>query len=343
MTSSEFLPILLASTFGLTLSATPLVRTIAMRSGFMDRPSQRSSHTVPTPRGGGLSIVAMASLGFLILGLRGALSTPLMLALLGGLLIAAIGFIDDWRSVSSAVRLTVHFAAAALALALLGGAPSIQAGGVLIHLGAGGAVLAAVAMVWTVNLFNFMDGIDGIAASEAIFILCAGSGLALRFGHAAGPAISGLLLAAASLGFLVWNWPPARIFMGDVGSGYLGYCIAVLALACGHENPVALLVWLTLGGVFFVDATVTLARRVIRGERVDQPHRTHAYQWTARSWASHGRVTATVTAINLVWLLPCAWLETAAPRYAAWLACLALAPLVGIALWAGAGRSEETS
>jgi len=276
----------------------------------------------------------------LVLGLGGVLSVPLMLALLSGLLIAAIGFIDDWRSISSAVRLTVHFAAAALALALLGGAPPVQVGGSMISLGAGGAVLAAVAMVWTINLFNFMDGIDGIAASEAIFVLCAGSGLALHFGHSTGPAASGLLLAAASLGFLIWNWPPARIFMGDVGSGYLGYGIAVLALACGHDNPVAPLVWLTLGGVFFVDATVTLTRRLIRGERVDKPHRTHAYQWTARSWASHGRVTVTVTAINMIWLLPCAWLETAAPRYAAWVTCLALAPLAALVLWAGAGRSE---
>lgn len=343
MTSSEFLPILFASTFALTLSTTPLVSAIAKRSGFMDHPSRRSSHTVPTPRGGGLAIVAMATLGFLLLGLYGALSAPLMLALLGGLLIASIGFIDDWRSISSAVRLTVHFAAAALALALLGGAPSIQVGGSMVHLGAGGALVAAVAMVWTINLFNFMDGIDGIAASEAIFILCAGSGLELRFDHSTGLATSGLLLAAASLGFLVWNWPPARIFMGDVGSGYLGYGIAVLALASGHENPVAPLVWLTLGGVFFVDATVTLARRVIRGERIDEPHRTHAYQWTARSWASHGRVTLTVMAINVIWLLPCAWLEMVAPRHAAWLTCLALAPLAAVALWAGAGRREENA
>jgi Fuc2NAc and GlcNAc transferase len=341
MTSSEFLPVLLASTFVLTLSTTPLIRAIAKRSGFMDRPSQRSSHTVPTPRGGGLAIVAMASAGFLVLGLSGVLSTPPMLALLGGLLIASVGFIDDWRSVSSTVRLTVHFAAAALALALLGGMPTMQVGGSSIHLGVGGAVLAAIAMVWTINLFNFMDGIDGIAASEAIFILCAGSALALRFGHSTGPATSGLLLAAASLGFLIWNWPPARIFMGDVGSGYLGYAIAVLALACGHDNPVALFAWLTLGGVFFVDATVTLVRRAIRGERLDEPHRTHAYQWAARRWASHGRVTVTVTAINVIWLLPCAWLEMAVPRHAAWLTCLALAPLAAIALWAGAGRSEK--
>jgi Fuc2NAc and GlcNAc transferase len=341
LTPTESLPVLLASTFVLTLSTTPLIGAVAKRSGLMDRPSQRSSHTIPTPRGGGLAIVAMASAGFLILGLNGVLSTPLMLALLGGLLIAAIGFVDDWRSVSSTARLAVHFTAAALALALLGGMPAIPSAGTSIHLGAFGAVLAAVAMVWTINLFNFMDGIDGIAASEAIFILCAGSGLALRFDHASGPATSGLLLAAASLGFLMWNWPPARIFMGDVGSGYLGYAIAVLALACAHDNPVEMFVWLTLGGVFFVDATVTLVRRAIRGERVDEPHRTHAYQWTARIWASHGRVTLTVTAINLIWLLPCAWIELSVPRYAAWLTCLALAPLAAIALWAGAGRREE--
>jgi Fuc2NAc and GlcNAc transferase len=341
MAPSEFLLILFGSTFALTLSTTLLIRVIAKRAGFMDRPTHRSSHIVPTPRGGGLAIVATASVGFVILGLSGILSEPLLLALLGGLLVALIGFIDDWRPTSSALRLTVHFAAAGLALALLGGAPPVQVGDSLIHLGPGGVVLGAVAMVWTINLFNFMDGIDGIAASEAIFVLCAAGGLSLVSGHPTALTASELLLAAATLGFLFWNWPPARIFMGDVGSGYLGYGIAVLALASGHENPVAPLAWLTLGGVFFIDATVTLVRRALRGERLHEAHRSHAYQWMTRRWNSHRRTTTAVATINLLWLLPMAWLETAYPRHAVWLTGAALVPLVALALWAGAGRSER--
>jgi len=321
---------------------TLLIRTVAIRAGIIDHPSDRSSHTIPTPRGGGIAIVAAANIGFLILWVSGYFSTSLLLALLAGLAIALIGFIDDRRSISSVSRLMVHFAVAALAIVAIGGMPSIRVGSHLLQPGLGLSLLGVFAVVWTTNLFNFMDGIDGVAASEAIFILCAACVLSLRFGSSTNLGVSELVLAAAILGFLIWNWPPARILMGDVGSGYLGYSIAVLALASGYENPVLPYVWITLGGVFFVDATVTLGRRLLRLERIDQAHRTHAYQWVARSWRSHGRVTLAVVAIDVIWLLPCAWLELSIPGYAARLTGLAMVPLAIIALWAGAGRSEST-
>jgi Fuc2NAc and GlcNAc transferase len=315
-------------------------RRRAMLRGQLDIPNLRSSHSVPTPRGGGLAIVLTASTGFVILRLLGRLSDPVLWVLLCGLAIALIGFIDDRRPTSSAVRLAVHFGAALGAIALLGGAPPIQVGDLMLHLRAGGIALGAVSIVWTINLYNFMDGIDGIAAAEAIFVLSAAAVLSLTHGH---PKLAApeLVLAAACVGFLFWNWPPARIFMGDVGSGYLGYAIAVFALASGRDSPVASWVWLTLGGVFFVDATITLVRRALRGERLYEAHRSHAYQWMTRRWNSHRRTTLAVTAINLLWLLPIAWLETARPRHATWLAAVALAPLVALALWAGAGRSER--
>lgn len=340
MTAFKCIPLLLAAIFLLALSTTPLIRAIALRTGILDHPSRRSSHAVPTPRGGGLAIVAASNVGFLFLWSSGALSGRSLLGLLGGLLIALIGFIDDRRSTSSFLRLAVHFAAAVLAIAVFGGVPPIQVGGTVVHAGILGCVFGTIAIVWAINLFNFMDGIDGVAASEAIFILCAACSLRLRSGSATDLGSPELILAAAILGFLIWNWPPARIFMGDVGSGYLGYVIAVLALASGRTDAVWPFVWVTLGGVFFVDATVTLGRRILRRERVDQAHRTHAYQWTARGWGSHGRVTLAVLAINVVWLLPCAWLEMSAPQYALWLTAAAMAPLVAIALWAGAGRRE---
>ncbi len=315
-------------------------RRRAILRGQLDIPNVRSSHSVPTPRGGGLAIVLTASTGFVILRLLDRLSDPVLWVLLCGLAIAIIGFIDDRRPTSSAVRLAVHFGAALAAIALQGGAPPIQVGDLVLHLRVGGIALGAVSIVWTINLYNFMDGIDGIAAAEAIFVLSAAAVLSLIHGR---PALAApeLVLAAACLGFLFWNWPPARIFMGDVGSGYLGYAIAVLALASGRDSPVASWVWLTLGGVFFVDATITLVRRALRGERLYEAHRSHAYQWMTRRWNSHQRTTLAVTAINLLWLLPIAWLETAYPRHATWLAAVALAPLVALALWAGAGRSER--
>jgi Fuc2NAc and GlcNAc transferase len=182
-----------------------------------------------------------------------------------------------------------------------------------------------------------MDGIDGIAASEAIFVACAGALLGLLGGFASAVPPMAVAFAAACGGFLVWNWPPARIFMGDVGSGYLGYVIAVLALAATRENPVALWTWLILGGVFFVDATVTLVRRLIHGDRIYEAHRSHAYQWLARRWGSHAKVTCAVLAVNVLWLLPCAVFATRRPSLAAATVVFALAPLVLLAI-ATSGR-----
>jgi Fuc2NAc and GlcNAc transferase len=149
------------------------------------------------------------------------------------------------------------------------------------------------------------------------------------------------IFCAASAGFLIWNWPPAKIFMGDVGSGYLGYVIAVLAMAATRDSPVAVWVWLILGGVFFVDATVTLARRSLTGERLHEAHRSHAYQWLARRWRSHRRVTLSVLAVNVFWLLPAAWLAMRYPRFAVWSLAGAFVPLIIVAIAAGAGLREQ--
>jgi Fuc2NAc and GlcNAc transferase len=149
------------------------------------------------------------------------------------------------------------------------------------------------------------------------------------------------LCSAAAAGFLLWNWPPAKIFMGDVGSGYLGYVLAILALAATIRDPVAVWVWLILGGAFFVDATVTLARRTIRGDRLYEAHRSHAYQWLARRWGSHLPVTVTLLALNLLWLFPAAWLAERYPALALWILIAAYLPLIVLALVAGAGRPEQ--
>jgi Fuc2NAc and GlcNAc transferase len=214
-------------------------------------------------------------------------------------------------------------------------------GAQVIHLGWVGDLVAALAIMWTLNLFNFMDGIDGIAASEAVFVTLAVLPSLMMLNVAGGIATASLIVGSAALGFLRWNWPPAKIFMGDVGSGYVGFVIATLALATAGQRPVAAWIWLILGGVFFVDATVTLLRRLMRGERVHEAHRTHAYQWLARSWNNHRRVTLTVLAINLLWLLPCALWATLRPARAATITLVALAPLVALAVAAGAGRSEN--
>jgi glycosyltransferase WbpL len=319
------------------------MRHLALSRGLLDVPNERSSHTQPTPRGGGVAIVATATACFVVLAVLRRLDAALFAALAGSLPVAVIGFMDDRRALRPAVRLAAHTAAAAWAVAWIGGLPELRLGDHVISLGAAGFVLAVLSIVWAMNLFNFMDGVDAIAASEATFISWAGALLGSMSRVSSQVTWAAVLLGAACLGFLRWNWPPARIFMGDVGSGYLGYVIAVLALAVTRESPVALWAWLILGGVFFVDATATLLRRLLRGERVYEAHRSHAYQWLARRWGSHRRVTVAVMMLNLIWLLPCAFLVTLHPDHAVAIVVVALVPLVALAFAAGSGRRENAN
>jgi Fuc2NAc and GlcNAc transferase len=234
----------------------------------------------------------------------------------------------------------VHVAAAIFAVYFLG-PPAIPIGASIVVLGACSAALSVLAIVWILNLFNFMDGIDGIAASEGAFILFGAAGLQLVTADISPNGIApALILGAACLGFLMWNWQPAAIFMGDVGSGYLGYAIAVLALESSRTNTSAVYTWVILGGVFLVDATLTLFRRLLRRERVYQAHRTHAYQWLARRWNSHSNVTVAVIAIDILWLFPCAALAAIFPTHAPWICLIALTPLAACGLVAGSGRAE---
>lgn len=334
---------LLISVLALAVSAslTKAVRRLSWAHGLLDVPNERSSHSATTPRGGGVSIVIAATLALLLLRWMNAIDTRLLLALIGGGgVVAAVGFLDDHHRLGAGVRLTVHGVAALWALACLGGLPPLEIGHRLVDLGWAGQGLALVAIVWILNLFNFMDGIDGIAASEAVFVACAGALLGLAYTSASVVPAAALAVGAACLGFLLWNWPPATIFMGDVGSGYLGYAIAVMALAATRDNPAALWMWLILGGVFFVDATVTVVRRAIRRERLHQAHRGHAYQRLAQRWGSHQLVTFAVIALNLGWLLPCALLAVLYPQAAFWIVPGALLPLLVVALALGSGAGN---
>jgi Fuc2NAc and GlcNAc transferase len=331
-----------AATLFASATLTLAVRRAALARGLLDVPNARSSHSVPTPRGGGLAIVLAATGGFLALYALHALPTRLLVALCGGgIAVAAVGFIDDRGALPARIRIAVHIAAAIWAVIWLGGLPALRTGSSVMELGWTGDVLAVLGVVWTLNLFNFMDGIDGIAASEAIIVSAGGGSLMLSAGLPPQVPAAALVFAAACSGFLPWNWPRARIFMGDVGSGYLGYTIAVLAIAATGDSPVFAWVWLLLGGAFFVDATVTLARRILRGEQPHVAHRSHAYQWLARRWGSHRPVTLAVIAVNMLWLLPSAWLAANYPPFALWILAGAFAPLIIVAIAAGAGRQER--
>lgn len=278
----------------------------ACSGNLMDLPNERSSHKFPTPRGGGVSIVFCFSLSLLVLLYWHMIEWELMVAFLGAAFgTALLGFLDDHGHIAARWRLLGHFSAAAWALYWFDGLPPLTILGVEFDLKWGGDLLAAVYLVWILNLYNFMDGIDGIASIEAV---CVCGGGALLYWSTGLPTLSFLPLCVvfSVLGFLLWNFPPARIFMGDAGSGFLGITLGLLTLQALSLDFYLFCGWLILLGVFITDATFTLIRRALSGERLYEAHRSHAYQYASRLYKSHLVVTLAVVAINLFWLLPLA-------------------------------------
>lgn len=307
------------------------------RHHMLDIPNERSSHTIPTPRGGGLAIVITFSAGLCVLAVASAIAFDMLVALGGaGWAVALAGFADDKRHVPPGLRLSVQAGATLWAMFWLGGAPPLEIGDYVLQPGLIGGVIALICVVWLTNLYNFMDGIDGLAGSETA-VVAGGGALLAWLGDA--PAIAALLLilAGASSGFLVWNWPPARLFMGDVGSGFIGLTLGLLAILAAKEDVIPIWTWAILMSVFIVDATMTLFRRIACGADWMSAHRSHAYQRLARQTGSHGAVTITATAINLLWLLPLAYAAFRFPSWGFTLCLVAWTPLA-IAAWrVGAG------
>lgn len=298
--------LLAVAVFALSAGFTWCLRRYALEKGVLDIPNDRSSHQVPTPRGGGLAIAAAFLFGVVALGFVYPFSANVAVALIsGGALAALVGFWDDHRPLSPGSRLAIHFCAALVVLFAIGGFPRLSLFGVQ----APDWLLGAFSLLFLVsilNLYNFMDGIDGIAGLEAVTVCAGGSAIGIVANYEAGAYLC-LLLGAASAGFLVWNFPPARIFMGDVGSGFLGLVLGILALDFALQEPRLFWSWLILLGSFIVDASVTLVRRLLRRERVYLAHRTHAYQHAARRFG-HRRVTVAFGFLNALWLLPIALL-----------------------------------
>ncbi len=283
------------------------LRRYALSRSLLDIPNERSSHGIPTPRGGGLGLVLSFLIGMIVLFLAGALPSPFFWALLGaGGWTAFIGWLDDRGSFPIHLRLVGHFLAAGWALAWLGGLPSLPVFGLEIDLGMTGHLLAAVYLVWLLNLYNFMDGIDGIAGIEAVTVCLGAAILSLLSGSDPGFGILSLLLASAVVGFLFWNFPRARIFLGDAGSGFLGLVLGILSIQAAWTLPELFWSWVVLLGTFVVDATVTLLRRALRREKIFQAHSSHAYQHAARKHRAHVPVSLAFGGINLLWLLPMA-------------------------------------
>jgi len=278
---------------------TGIVRRLVLQHAVLDVPNERSLHRVPTPRAGGLAI-AIVVLGVVLwLGWRGDLSPRAVIGLIGGAsLVVLVGWWDDIRSLPSSLRAIAQVTAAAWFLAWTGGIDNLRAGDYAVSLGTAGFLVALVGLVWSINLYNFMDGIDGVAGGQAV--VAAGFSAVLLAGVSPGLSLLSAAIGGASLGFLAWNWAPARIFMGDVGSGLLGFLFAALALLSEKGGGPPIVSWLLFGGVFIFDATVTLIRRIVEGERWYAAHKSHAYQRAVQSGWSHARVSTGVMILSAV-------------------------------------------
>lgn len=321
---------------------TGLLRRYALARSLMDIPNERSSHAVPTPRGGGVAIVLTFLVSLPLLELFDMHSNALFWALFGaGAWVALIGFIDDHGHIPARWRLLLHVVGAGWALAWLGGLPPLVVYDVTLDFGWPGHMFAVVYLVWLLNLYNFMDGIDGIAGIEAVTV-CLG-GVVLYLLSPAGDFIwmlPMLLLAAAVVGFLFWNFPKAKIFMGDAGSGFVGIVLGILSIQAAWVMPELFWAWVILLGGFVVDATMTLIRRVLRSEKFYEAHRSHAYQYASRKVGGHVLVSLAFGAINLFWLLPVAalvvigWLDGVSGVMIAYI------PLILLAMRFKAGARE---
>ncbi len=310
----------------LVWAAMPLLVRALLSLGALDLPNQRSSHASPTPRGAGILLVAAIVLvGGFPLALSSSTDVGSWVALGAALALAVLSFADDLVSLSAGVRLSVQAAAVAAGVAVLPDHVLVAQGLLPLALD---RLVAALAWLWFVNLFNFMDGIDGITGAETIAIAL---GLALVFALlpvSAVPSQMLVLLAAiggAAAGFLIWNWPPARVFLGDVGSIPLGYLLGWMLVWLAGSGAWAAALILPL--YYLADASVTLVRRLARREKVWQAHREHFYQLAARAGWPHDLITLRITWLNLGLIGLAVVSVTATQAWVPWL-CLAAATLL---------------
>ncbi|MBI9065673.1 MAG: glycosyltransferase family 4 protein [Salinivirgaceae bacterium] len=280
-----FYLILFISAIGLTY----LVRLLAIKKNIFDNPNERSSHTIPTPRGGGLAIVIVWFLGLGYLFWAGQIEQNLFLALLSGLVLAIVSLLDDIMDLKPTIRMLAQSISAVGALYFLGGfhiLPELNNPILfwLINIG------VFIGIIWFINLYNFLDGIDAYASQEAIFVA---AGLLIFTGNP----ILGLLIVAVG-GFLVWNWPKAKIFMGDVGSTQLGFILVVLGIYFHNKIELDIFSWLVLTSIFWFDASYTLFRRWRNKEKLSVAHKKHAYQRLIQGGFSHLKVDVLAIGLN---------------------------------------------
>ena len=263
----------------------------AVRNKMTVVPNERSLHENPTPKGGGIAIVLTWYIGILVLFFSGIIERSLFFALLSGIILAIVSLIDDIRGLKPFIRLIVQFITAIIAFNFLHGLRPLVMPEINFNYNLVVYPIAIIGMVWFINLFNFMDGVDGFASLEAL-IICA---LFFVFTWS----LATILLIACITGFLYWNWPKASIFMGDVGSTQLGFILVVFGIYYHNTFDFSILNWIMLTSPFWFDATLTLLRRWRNGENLSEAHRKHVYQRMVQAGSSHEQVNVYLLMINV--------------------------------------------
>lgn len=271
---------------------TYFIKNYMIKKSLVASVNERSSHTIPTPHGGGIAIAITWFIGLFYLYFIGQIETNLFYALLFGVVISIVSFFDDIYELSPKLRLIIQAIVAIGGLYFLGGFETFTFGIFDIQNSIFTNIFAFLMIIWFINLYNFLDGINGYAGSEAIFLSLAGF---ILFGgnHF-------LVLAVAVLGFLYWNWNKAKIFMGDVGSTLLGYNVAIFTIYYANQEPNNFWIWIILFSVYWFDATLTLIRRKLNKERLSLAHKKHAYQRLSQVGWSHYKVTNYSIGLNVL-------------------------------------------
>ncbi len=277
--------------FFLSFALTYLIIKIAIKKNMIAVPNMRSSHEVPTPHGGGIGIVTVWTLGLIYLYFYNLIDLKLFYAFMVGLLVSIISFLDDIYDLSVKIRLTFQALVSLLGLYFLGGLQEINFGFFIIDNFFLINIIAFFMIIWFINLYNFLDGIDGYAGSEAVFLSVCGF---IFFQNQIF-----LVLLVSALGFLYWNWHKARIFMGDVGSTLLGYNVAIITIYFQNMGT-SLFVWLILFSLFWFDATITLFRRWNNNEQIQMSHKKHAYQRLYQSGFTHDKIVYFSMGLNIL-------------------------------------------
>jgi Fuc2NAc and GlcNAc transferase len=298
---------------------------IARERQILAMPNERSSHSLATPNGGGIALLLAFTFGLLVAAwIYGTWNRSLITLSVAALVLAILGYLDDLHGLSMRLRLLVYSLVCVLvSMHIL---QPVMNGDLLRWLPL--VMLSAAVMLWSLNLYNFMDGIDGIAAMQAVLACCGAAWLSWTSVQDEAYLMFCLLLAAAQSGFLFWNFPPARLFMGDSGSVPTGFLLAglmITGMVQGQLNP---LCWLVLLAIFITDSSWTLLWRVFTGQRFTQPHRLHAYQRLSQHWNSHLKVDLLLLGINVLWLFPLAMAVQAWPEHALFMVILAYLPLL---------------